>query len=152
MIEAIAELFVERRPHVSGRPALVPASSLLVVDACGRSRRVAELTRIVESSAPLNASYARFESVDLLPEEASFDRVWLFVDEESDLNYCGLYVRELGERFHGSRVRLVGIGELDLADCSLVLEESMVGAAPPWRRGRELARGAARLRERLVNA
>lgn len=150
MIEAIAGLFVERVPRAQSRPTLLPASSVLVVDACGRARRVDELTRLVESSAPLRASYVAFDLVEDVPEAAHFDLVWLFVDAESDLGYCGLFMRELGERFRAARVRLVGIGDVEASECSLVLEESMVGAAPPWRRNRELARGAALLVERML--
>ncbi|MBJ7354871.1 MAG: hypothetical protein JHC98_08605 [Thermoleophilaceae bacterium] len=152
MIAALAELFVERVPREESRTALMPASSLLVVDACGGVRRVADLTRLVESSGPLRASYVEFVLVSAVPDSASFDQVWLFVDCESDLSYCGLYVRELAERFAGARVRLVGVGPVDLDDCDLVLDEAMGGAAPFWRRGRELSRGADLLRERLLGS
>lgn len=150
MIEAIAELFVERVPRAAMRPTLIPATRLLVVDACGKPRRIPELVRALESSAPLKASYVGFALVNEVPAHALFDQVWLFVDGESDLAYCGLYVRELGDRFDGARVRLVGIGDLNAADCSVVLDEVMVGGGPPWRRRRELSRGAELLRAELV--
>jgi hypothetical protein len=150
MIEAIAELFVERVSREQAMPALRRASSLLVVDACGRPRRIAELMRIVESSSPVKTSFVELKSVEGLGGAASFDLVWLFVDSESDLSYCGLYLRELGDRFRESRVELVGVGDVDETECALVLSESMVGAAPPWRRGREFARGAALLADRIL--
>lgn len=150
MIEAIAELFVERVPRIVDRPVLAQASRLLVVDACGRSRRVDDLTALVERAAPVTASYLRLDAVGLAPVGAEFDLVWLFVDDQSDLAYCGLYTRELGERFHGARIETVGVGEVDRSDHSITLSAAAVGAAPPWRRKRELARGADQLAEQLL--
>lgn len=150
MIEALADLFIERVPRTGVRPMLLTASNLLVVDACVGQCRIAELTRAVESSAPLRASYVEFDAVDAVPSDARFDQVWLFVDGESDLGYCGLYVRELGERFAGARVRLVGVGSVSSDECALVLEPAMAGSAPSWRRRRELERGAALLGDRLL--
>lgn len=150
MIEAIAELFVERVPRVVDRPLLTQASRLLVVDACGRTRRVDELTALVERTAPVTASYLRLDAVGLTPVDAEFDLVWLFVDDQSDLAYCELYARELGERFHGARIETVGVGEMDRSDYSTTLSTAAVGAAPPWRRKRELARGADQLAAQLL--
>ncbi|MGH2959896.1 MAG: hypothetical protein ACRDKE_09840 [Solirubrobacterales bacterium] len=142
MIEAITDLFVERLPRATRRPVLAPASRLLVVDACGRATRVAELTELVERSSPVTASYVALARVDSVPEKAVFELLWLFVDDQSDLDYCGLYLRELGERFRGARDAIVGVGDVEEAKCSVKLSASMAGVAPPWRRGRELARGA----------
>lgn len=150
MIEAITELFVERVPRAVDRPVLAQASRLLVVDACGRPRRVAELTTLVERSAPVTTSYVRLDAVSLTSVDAQFESVWLFVDDQSDLTYCGLYKRELGERFHGARVEVVGVGDVDRSKCSITLPAGVVGTAPPWRRRRELARGADQLTAQLL--
>ncbi|MBI2691331.1 MAG: hypothetical protein HYX29_05260 [Solirubrobacterales bacterium] len=151
MIEAIAELFVERVPRTLDRPVLAQASRLLVVDACGRLRRIADLTALVERAAPVTASYVRLDGVGLAPIDAEFESVWLFVDDQSDLNYCGLYTRELGERFQGARLETVGVGEVDESKCSILLMASAAGAAPSWRRRRELARGADQLIDQLLS-
>lgn len=150
MIEAISDLFVERVPRSAARPVLAQASRLLVVDACGRQRRVAELTELVERTAPLTASYVRLDGVGMTPADAEYELVWFFVDQESDLSYCGLYTRELGERFRGARVEVIGVGEVESSNCSINLAATAVGAAPPWRRKRELARGADQLSERFL--
>ena len=152
MIEAIAELFVERIPRGVARPVLAQSSRLLAVDACGGPRRVADLVALVESNSPVTASFLRLDAVGLVPNDASFDLVWLFVDDQSDLAYCGLYTRELSDRFHGAQVETVGVGEVDRSNCSIVLDASAVGAAPPWRRRRELARGAEQLTNQLLSA
>lgn len=151
MIVAIADLFVERVPRAVERPVLAQASRLLVIDACGRPRRVADLTALVERSAPVTASYVRLDDLGLDSVEAEFELVWLFVDDQSDLSYCGLYTRELGERFHRARVEIVGVGEVDGSNCSVTLLASAVGGAPPWRRRRELTRGAEQLTEQLLS-
>lgn len=152
MIETIAELFVERVPRTVARPVLAQANRLLVVDACGRPRRVAELTALVERSATVTASYVRLDGVGLAPIDSEFELVWLFVDDQSDLSYCGLYTRELGERFRGARVEVVGVGEVEPSGRSVTLLASAVGGAPPWRRRRELARGAEQLTQQLLHA
>jgi hypothetical protein len=152
VIEAISELFVERVPRAPVRPALVQASSLLVVDACGGARRIADLTQLVESRAPVRASYVAFDLVDTVSDQTAFDSIWLFVDGASDLSYCGLCVRELGEQFDGAGVHLIGVGDVASDECAVRLDEAMAGSAPPWRRSRDLARGAELLRERLVGA
>lgn len=150
MIESVADLFVERVPRVAAKPVLLPASNLLVVDACGKPRRVIDLTRLVEASGPIRSSYVTLDCVDDVPGTASYELVWLVIDAASDLNYCGLYSRELAERFRGARVCIVGVGEVEPASCAVVLTESMAGSAPPWRRRRELLRGAAHLQNQLL--
>jgi hypothetical protein len=149
MIEAFADLFVERVPRILERPVLAQASRLLVVDACGRPRKVADLTVLVERSAPVTASYVELAQIDSVHKAAMFELVWLFADDQSDLSYCGLYLRELEERFRGARVEVIGVGDIDRSKCELRLPASMVGAAPPWRRARELARAAAELTTHL---
>lgn len=151
MIEAIAELFVERVPRSDRRPVLTQASRLLVVDACERLRRVAELTALVERSAPVTASYASLAEGSSFAIDADFDLVWLFVDDRSDLSYCGLYTRELSKRFRRARIDIVGVGEVDRSQCSIALPVSAAGGAPPWRRGRALARGADQLIDELIH-
>lgn len=151
MIEAIAELFVERVPRVVDRPVLAQASRLLVVDGCGRSHRVDDLTAEVERVAPVAASYLRLDALGLAPVDAEFDLVWLFVDNQSDLAYCDLCTRELGERFVGARVAVVGVGDVAAQNGSITLDASAVGSAPPWRRRRELARGADQLTRQLLS-
>jgi hypothetical protein len=150
VIEAVADLFVERVPRAAMRANLLPASSLLVVDACGKPRRLVKLTRLVEASGPIRASYVTLELVEDVPELATYESVWLVFDSASDANYCGLYLRELAERFRGARVATVGVG--DVESCDVALSEAMAGVAPPWRRGRELARGAALLHDRLLGS
>lgn len=150
MIDAIAELFVERVPREVARPALAQASRLLAVDACGSPRRVPDLIALVERNSPVSASYLRLDAMGLTPIDAEFDLVWLFVDDQSDLAYCGLYTRELSDRFHSARVETVGVGEVGVSNCSIELTASAVGAAPPWRRKRELARGADQLAGRFL--
>lgn len=151
MIEALAELFVERIPREVARPVLARASRLLVVDACDSSYRVADLIALVERVSPVTASYLRIDAAGQAPADSGFDLVWLFVDGQSDLAYCGLYTRELSDRFHGARVETIGVGEVDGAHCAIVLTTSAVGSAPPWRRGRELARGAEQLTEQFLS-
>lgn len=142
MIEAIADLFVEKVPRAAARPVLATASRLLVVNACGRPRRIPELIALVEDAAPVTGSVVDFDQIDVLPTDSVFEVVWLFVDEQSDLKYCGLYMRELAERFGGARIETIGVGGSELAGCLLTLPESSTGSASPWRRKRELARGA----------
>jgi hypothetical protein len=151
MIEALAELFVERVPRAVARPVLAQASRLLVVDACGSSYRLPDLIALVERSSPVTASYLRLDAVAQAQIELGFERVWLFVDEQSDLAYCGLYARELSDRFHGARVETVGVGQVDGSQCVVALTASAVGAGPPWRRRRELARGVDQLTEKLLS-
>jgi hypothetical protein len=150
MIEAITDLFVERVPREPLTPLLQAATNLLVVDASGNPRRIADLARLLESSNPVRVTFVRLPLVGELPADAHFDRVWLFVDGSSDLAYCGLYLRELGERFRGAPVELVGIGDVEADEFALVISESLAGSAPPWRRARDLSRGAALLAERLL--
>jgi hypothetical protein len=149
MIEAIAELFVERVPVKAGRPALRPAARVLMVDACGRVRRIAELACELERRAPMAATLLDFDKLGKVDQLERIDAVWLFVDDESDLAYCGLVTRELGA---SGPVSLVAVGAVEGADVAITLDPSSAGSAPPWRRKRAAAHGAEQLADCLLGA
>ncbi|MBJ7458463.1 MAG: hypothetical protein JHD02_04670 [Thermoleophilaceae bacterium] len=149
---AVADLFVERVPRASTGPALAATSRVLMVDACGRQFRFAELTRILESLAPVVITCVRFEALDDTFRATEFDRIWLFVDEASDVAYCGLAMRELNCAQASALAELVAVGRVDDVNCALELAPSRVGLAPPWRRRRELERGAEQLADCLLGA
>jgi hypothetical protein len=149
MISAISELFVERVPVSRARPALRPASRLLIVNACGRARRIAALAREIERQAPVCVTLSQFDQLGDEAELGRADAVWLFVDDESDLAYCGLVRRELGV---AAAVSLVAVGSVDGADAAITLDPSSVGGAPPWRRRRAVADAAEQIADRLLGA
>jgi hypothetical protein len=148
MIEAIADLFVERVPIAVSRPALTPATRLLIVDACGSPRRIAELAREVERRAPVTASVVGFDRLADLPAADRHDAIWVFVDETSDRAYCGLVMRELETANGVHAVRVVAIGAD--ADAEVTVDASAVGGSLPWRRRRAAAAGADQLVARLL--
>ncbi|MGK2878696.1 MAG: hypothetical protein ACSLFF_09025 [Solirubrobacterales bacterium] len=145
MIGAVADLFVERVPRAAVRPVLAATSRVLVVDACSRQHRVSELVRIVETFAPLAITFVRFEDLDDVSRSTEFDRVWLFVDGTSEVAYCRLAVRELTAGRPGAKAAIISVGPVGGLSCAIELAPSRVGQAPPWRRSRELERGAREL-------
>ncbi|MFT4048916.1 MAG: hypothetical protein QM648_03665 [Solirubrobacterales bacterium] len=143
MIASLTGLFLERERIMEGRPQLTSATRLLVVDACAEARRLRCLLEQLEASAPVTVGLADLASLSCVADGAGYDRVWLVLDAGSDPAYCAVIESELRVRFAAARVEVVVVGECDGAEAAFRLSPEQVGSAPPWRRGRELARGAA---------
>jgi hypothetical protein len=152
VIEAITELFVERVPIALPRPQITAATRLLLVDACGRPRRITDLAREIERCAPAATTLVEFEELAGVLIEPSFDAVWLFVDSDSDIDYCRLVTQELRETHVAERVSAVAVDAAEGMECAATIDAACVGSAPPWRRRREASRGAAELVDRLFRA
>lgn len=148
MIEAIADLFVERVPPATGPRRIGPAARLLVVDATARGERVRDLLAALERSAPVSASVIELGELDALPEIARFDLVWLFVEGGADLAYCSLVRHELKRRFPAAQVAQVGFAASEGCDFAL---DAVVLSGPPWRRRKAVAKAAAALAGRLAS-
>jgi hypothetical protein len=143
MIASLTGLFLDRDIPAAAPAGLTGSVRLLVVDACAERRRVRELFARLERRAPVSVALARLECLERVPNTARFDRVWVMLDAGSDRAYCAVVEAELAVRFSGARLELVAVGPVDALERDFALTQEQVGGAPPWRRGRELASGAA---------
>lgn len=140
---SISGLFLEREISAPGGPPLSEALQLLVVDACSERRGLRELFAELERRAPVSIALADLATLIRVPKDARFDRVWLALDAGSDDAYCAVVEAELAARFPDAKIEVLAVGDIDGRGGAHQLTLAQAGGVPAWRRGREVARGAA---------